>query len=82
MTVEHNTEEVSYHMGFSRPERECRLDKVKQTMFFAACSLRGKLLVEEVFLKYSQAELLINARYSPLQIKSQFALPGSKQKLN
>lgn len=51
-------------------------------MFFACCSLKGKLLVEEIFMKYSQAELLINARYSPLQIKSQFALPGSKQKLN
>lgn len=69
MTVEHNTEGVSYHMGFSRLERQCRLDKVKQTMFFACRSLRGKLLVEEIFLNYSQAELLINARYSPLQRK-------------
>lgn len=68
MTVEHNTEEVSYHMHFSSLERQCKLDKVKQTMFFACCSLRGKVLVEEIFLKYSQAELLIHARYSPLQI--------------
>jgi len=82
MTVEHSTEEVSCHMGFSRQERQCSLDKVKQTMFFACCDVRGKLLVEEIFLKYSQACLLINARYSLLQIKSQFALPGSKQKLN
>lgn len=78
MTAEHNTEEVSYHMCFFGLERQCRLEKVKETVFFACYSLRGKVLVEEIFPKYSQAELLIHARYSPLQIKSQFTLPGSK----
>lgn len=40
------------------------------------------MLVEEIFLKYSQAELLINARYSPLQIMQRGFLPSSKEKLN
>lgn len=40
------------------------------------------MLVEEIFLKYSQAELLINARYSPYQIKHRGFLPRSKEKLN
>lgn len=80
MTVEHSLK--GYHITWASLDRKGNVGQIKskRQCSCACCSLRGKMLVEEIFLKYSQAELLINARYSPLQIKQRGFLPSSMEK--